>query len=118
MSVLATSLILLAMLLVVQFSLAYYARQVLAGAAQDGAAAGARRDASPADATAVAAGLVDQAGTTLVESPVVEVEAVDDRMVVTITGDAVSLLPFRRSIEVSATASVPVEQFRPQETGS
>ena len=46
-TVIVVPVVLLAMLLVVQFGLAYYARQVLAGAAQDGAAAAARRD-SPA----------------------------------------------------------------------
>ena len=118
MSVLASSVILLAMLLVVQFALAYYARQVLAGAAQDGAVAGARLGATTAEAEAVAADLVTQAGSTLVESPTIEAATVGDRMVVTVRGSAVSLLPFRRSIPVSATASAPVEEFHPQGVGS
>lgn len=110
--------VLLAMTMVVQFALAYYAKQVLAGAAQDGAAAGARRSGSVTEAEAVADDLVAQAGTTLLLSYDTVARSDGDRMTVTITGEAVSLLPFQRSLTVTAAGSVPVESFRPQEVGS
>ena len=62
-------LILVTMLFVVQFALAYYARTVVSGAAQDGASAAARRDASTNDGVALAESLVEDAAGSLLESP-------------------------------------------------
>ena len=50
--------ILVALLFVIQFGLTYYARQVLVGAAQDGAAAAARLDSSPGDGEALVETLI------------------------------------------------------------
>ncbi len=110
--------VLLATMMVVQFGLAYYAQQVLAGAAHDGAATGARRDATPESGRRHADQLVDQAGSSLLVDHRSEVEVRGDRVVVTIRGEVVSLIPFRSSIPVEASGSAPVEDFRPQGAGS
>ena len=60
--------VLLALLLVVQFGLAYYARQVLAGAAQDGAAAAGRQGSSPATGVNLTETLIEEAGGSLFDS--------------------------------------------------
>ncbi|MGF1597615.1 MAG: TadE family protein [Acidimicrobiales bacterium] len=109
--------VLAAMMLVVQFGLAYYAQQVVAGAAQDGAATGARRDATPEEGRRRAEDLVDQAGTSLLLSRAAEVSTDGERVTVTVTGEVISLVPFRRSITVRASGSAPVETFTPQRTG-
>ncbi|MFV0259844.1 MAG: pilus assembly protein [Acidimicrobiales bacterium] len=110
----AAGLVLVAAMLAVQIALAYYAQQVMAGAAQDGAVAGARRDASVDDGRAVAADLVDAAGSSLLVSSSVDAAETDGRVTVTVSGQVVSLIPFRSGFTVSATSSAPVEQFRPQ----
>ena len=105
-------------MLVVQFGLAYYAQQVFSGAAQDGAANGARRDSSPEAGRALAEDLAARAGSSLVEDYQAHVSVEGDRVVVTVSGDVVSLIPFRRAIRVEASGSAPIESFRPQREGS
>jgi len=104
----------MAMMMVVQFGLAYYARTVLVGAAQDGAASGARRDSTPEDGRAVALDLVNDAGSSLILNQQASVNASADRVVVTVEADVVSLIPFRESITVRASGSAPTEEFHPQ----
>lgn len=106
--------VLLALLFVVQFSLAYYARQVLAGAAQDGAAAGARQDANPEQGAAFAAELIDQAGGSLLAGFDTTATTTGEIVTVTATGEVVSLLPFFGTITVSASGSARLERFEPQ----
>ena len=106
--------ILLATLFVVQFGLAYYARSVLAGATQDGAAAGARRDASPGEGSALADDLIDQSASALLDSHTTQASTDGQTVTVTAEGKVVSLLPFIGSITVRASASATVEQFDPQ----
>lgn len=101
-------------MVVVQFGLAYYAQQVLAGAAHDGAASGARRDSTPEAGRRLADDLVLQAGSSLITGWTSEVEVVDGRVIVTLRAEVVSLIPFRRSIPVGATGSARTEEFRPQ----
>jgi Flp pilus assembly protein TadG len=60
--------VLLAAVLVVQFALAYYARQVVAGAAHDGASAAARRNADPAEGVALTDQLIGEAAAYLFAS--------------------------------------------------
>lgn len=104
-------------MLVVQFGLAYYAQQVLAGAAQDGAATGARRDSNPEAGRRYADQLVEQAGTSLLTGHSSDVEVRGEAVVVILRGDVVSLVPFRSSIAVEATGSASLEEFRPQGAG-
>ncbi|MDH3681579.1 MAG: pilus assembly protein [Acidimicrobiia bacterium] len=118
MTTITVSVVLLATMLVVQFGLAYYAQQVLAGAAQDGAANGARRDSTPEAGRLLAEDLVDQAGASLLTNRQADVEVRNGRVVVSMRGEVVSLIPFRRSITVEASGSAPTEEFRPQRTGT
>lgn len=108
----------MATMMVVQFALAYYSQQVLAGAAQDGAVAGARRDSTPEAGRDLALDLVEQAGSSLLRSHEGEVAVRTEQVVVTLRGEVVSLIPFRESIMVEASGSAPLERFRPQEIGS
>ena len=97
--------VLLAMLLVVQFGLAYYARTVVAGAAQDGAAAAARQSASPADGVALAESLVERSRrlpARLAHRRRPRPTATPSRS--TVTGEVVSLLPFFGTITVRRPA--------------
>jgi hypothetical protein len=107
-------LVLLTMLFVVQFALAYYARTVVAGAAQDGAAAGARRDASPASGAALAETLAEEGAGSLLTSHRAAASSDGDVVSVTVQGEVVSILPFFGSITVKATSSARIEQFEPQ----
>jgi Flp pilus assembly protein TadG len=106
--------VLLAVLLVVQFGLAYHARQVLAGAAQDGAAAAARVDSSPSDGAALARTLIDTAAGSLLDDTDVVTATGDGTVTVTATGRVVSLLPFVDGITVRAASSAKLETFDPQ----
>jgi Flp pilus assembly protein TadG len=112
--VIVVPVVLLAMLLVVQFGLAYYARQVLAGAAHDGAAAGARVDSSPGEGAALAEQLIGEAAGSLLDSYGASADSDGDTVTVTATGEVVSLLPFFGTITVKATGSANVERFEPQ----
>jgi hypothetical protein len=103
-----------AAVLVVQFALAYYARQVVAGAAQDGAAAAARRNADPAEGVALTDQLIGEAAANLFASNQTVVSATSDAVTVTVSGKVASLLPFFGTITVRATATAPIEQFTPQ----
>jgi Flp pilus assembly protein TadG len=116
-TVLIVPLVLVTMLFVVQFALAYYARTVVAGAAQDGAAAGARRDASPADGAALANSLAEQGAGSLLSSHNASAWSDGDVVSVTVEGEVVSLLPFVGSITVKATSSAHVEEFQAQGAG-
>ena len=110
-------LVLITMLFVVQFALAYYARTVVAGAAQDGAAAAARRDSTPAAGAALADQLAEAGAGSLLTSHSASGTAGDDSVTVTVTGEVVSLLPFFGPITVTATSSARVEEFTPQGGG-
>lgn len=109
--------VLLAVLLVVQFSLAYYARQVLAGAAHDGAVAGARLDSSPEIGATLTRDLVDGSAGSLFDSHSATATALGDVVTVTATGEVISLLPFFGTIAVSATGTARIERFQPQGGG-
>ncbi len=116
-TVIIVPVVLLALLFVVQFSLAYYARTVLAGAAQDGAVAGARQGSSPDDGAALTNTLISESAGSLIESP--SSTASTDGVTVTVrsTARVVSLLPFFGPITVSATGAAQVERFEPQGGG-
>ena len=114
MTVLMVPLVLLAVLAVVQFGLAYYARQVLAGAVQDGAAAGARQDSSPGAGAALAGQLIAEGAGALLSSHSASGSSSGDRVVVEASGQVVSVFPFFSGPTVSATGSATVERFEPQ----
>lgn len=114
---LVVPLVLITMLFVVQFALAYYARTVVAGSAQDAAAAAARLGASPSEGIALADSLVEQGAGSLLSTH--SVTAVDDGRLVSVTvrGEVVSLLPFFGTVTVSATGTAPLEVFAAQGAG-
>lgn len=106
--------VLIALMFVVQFGLNYYARQVLAGAAQDAAAAAARVDATPAEGEALANDLIGEAGGSLFRSYSVAVVNGTGEVTVTARGEVVSVLPFFDSVTVEASAAASAETFEPQ----
>lgn len=106
--------VLLAVLFVVQFALAAYARQVLAGAAQDGAAAGARRGAQPADGKLIADQLIVEAAPNLLEAHTIDLSVTSNTVTVEASGQVVSLLPFLDTITVRASSTATIERFEPQ----
>lgn len=106
--------VLVALMFVIQFGLNYYARQVLAGAAQDAAAAAARIDASASEGEALANDLIGEAGASLFQSYSVDIASGVEQVTVTASGEVVSLLPFFDTVSVTATAAASVERFDPQ----
>ena len=106
--------VLLAVLLVVQFALAHHARQVLAGATQDGAAAAARTDASPADGAELARALIDASAGNLLDDTAVSADAATRTVTVQASARVASLLPFLDGITVRASSTARLEAFDPQ----
>ena len=106
--------VLLALLLVVQFALAFHARQVLAGATQDGAAAAARLDATTADGVTLTRQLVEAGAGSLLDDVTVSADEGPDTVTVRASGQVASVLPFFGSITVRASATAKVETFDPQ----
>lgn len=113
-TVIVVPVVVLAMMFLVQAGLAYHARQVVAGAAQDGAATGARHGASAAAGQATAEALVDAAAAQLLTGHTVTPTVTAETVTITVTGTVVRVLPLFPTFTVSATASASVEQFRPQ----
>lgn len=115
-TVVMTTVLLLGLMFATQAGLAYHARQVAIGAAQDGAATGARLGSSPAEGEATARALVAGAASNLLSDVVVSSDGSDTEVVtITVSATVLGLLPFVPAFEVSATSSSPVERFRPQE---
>lgn len=103
--------------MVVQFGLAFYARQVLSGATRDGAAAAARRGSSPGEGAAIAAQLIESSGGTLFTGTPQTTPTVSGRTVtITSSAQVVSLMPFFGNINVKASSSASLETFNPQGT--
>ena len=116
-TVLIVPVVLLALIFVVQFSLAYYARVVLSGAVQDGAAAGARQASSPAEGSALSDQLIAESAGSLLTSYSSSASMEGDTVTITARGEVASLLPFFGTITVSASGSARVERFEPQGAG-
>lgn len=109
-------LVLISLLAVVQFGLAYHAHRVLAGAATDGAAAGARAGATPADGAGVAGDLLRQSGGGVLRSYAAVGSTAGDRVVVVTSADVVKILPIVPTMHLRASASAVIERFRPEGT--
>lgn len=110
-TVLVVPVVLIAMLLVVQFAFAYHARQVLSGAAQDGAASGARQESSPAAGSALADALIEGSAGAVLTSHSTSAGSDGRRVTVAARGNVVRLLPFFPTITVKASASATLERF-------
>jgi Flp pilus assembly protein TadG len=112
--VIVVPVVIITTMFVVQYALAYYARQVLAGATQDGAAAGARQGSTPDAGAALADALIDQAGSSMLRSHTVSATSDGTTVTVRASGRVVALLPFLGGITVKAAASATIERFDPQ----
>lgn len=113
MTVLMVPFILVGTMLVVQFGLAMYARQVVSGAAQDGAAQGALVGSSPQAGLATTDRLVAQAGGHLLSNYTSSESSSADVVIINASADVVKLLPVFPTITVRAVGSASVEKFAP-----
>lgn len=113
-TVIMVPVVLLTVIMVVQFGLAYHARTVLSGAANDGAAAAARDGSSPSVGAALTDQLIEEAAGSLLVSYSSVGSGDGSTVSVEATGEVVSLLPFFGTIMVRATGSAKVESFDPQ----
>lgn len=114
MTIVVLPTLLLCMLLIVQFALALHARQVMAGAAQDGAAADAAVNASPGSGLAITDQLVISTVGGLVNNYNSGVSSNGVDLTVTVTANATKVFPLFPTITLTASASSTIEQFRPQ----
>lgn len=112
-TVLMVPLVLISMLAVVQFALAYHARQVLAGAVQDAAASGARRDSSPGAGAALADRLIGDAAGSLLTSWSTSAGG-GEQVTVSASGNVVKVFPLFPTITVRATGAARLERFEAQ----
>ena len=109
--VLLTPLLMICVLVVVQFALWQHARQVLLGAAQEGARAVRAQGGTAESGRAQALHYIEQIGPDLVSSPAVTVDRGIDVVSVRIRGQAVNIVP-GLPLRVTATSAGPVERFR------
>lgn len=107
-------LVIVALMFAVQVGLAYHARQVASGAAHDGAATGARLGSSAQIGEETARALAVGSAGGLIDDLSVVGAPTGDSVTVTITGSVVKVLPIFPTFHVTATASAPLERFRPQ----
>ena len=116
-AVMVFPLLLMMVMLVIQFALAYHSKAVLTAAAQDGTRA-AQAAAGDVDAgTAEAAAVVADSAGSLIDNLDIDVALSTDGDIVTtsVAGRVVSLVPIPGlRLRVTGTASGPVEQFRPE----
>jgi Flp pilus assembly protein TadG len=108
--------VLLMVMLVVQFALAFHARQVLTQAAQDAAFAGSAHNATADTASTVADRVIGAAGNGLVHDVTVTVTDTAASVHVTIDATVVSVVP-GFALHVDGDAESPTETFRPQAPG-
>ncbi|AXI76853.1 TadE/TadG family type IV pilus assembly protein [Peterkaempfera bronchialis] len=102
-------------LLVVQASLWWYARQVALTAAREGAEAGRLLNAAPADGTARARTFLDRAGTAISDPQVSAAGSTDTEIRISVTVRAQSLLPGLSGQLITQHVTAPRERFVPQE---
>lgn len=110
-AVLLTPILLFLCVLVVQFGLWYHAQHVVQAAAQEGVRAARAEGSTATEGQQRADAFLAQVAPTVVGSP--EVSAVRDAetATVTVTGEAVMIVP-GFSLSVRSTAASPVERFR------
>lgn len=110
--VVATPLLLLLVLAVVQFALWQHAAHVANAAAQEGARSARLEGGSSTAGQARAEGLLVSLGRTTLADPNVTVRLDGERARVEVSGYASSVLPFLR-LPVKAASEGPLETFRP-----
>lgn len=115
--VIATPVLLLLVMLVVQFALWEHAQHIAEAAAQRGAETARVERGSDAAGRAMAQTAVAQLGGSLLVDPVVSVSRSGDVVTVDVTGSAAAVVPFL-SLPVRAVAVGPVERFVPPTGGT
>lgn len=113
-TVIMMPLILMAVMFAVQVGLAYHARQVVAGAVQDGAASGAMFGFDHDDGAATAQSLIDASAGNLLSSSTTSGMRNGDVVTVSASATVVKVLPVFPTFTVLAESSTVVERFRPQ----
>lgn len=108
--VVATPLLLLLILGVIQFALWQHASHVAQAAAQQGLAAGRVQGGSQASATAQASALLDQTGSGVLVHPAITATRDAQTTTVVVTGRAEGIIPFL-SLPVRSTAAGPTERW-------
>ncbi|WP_442974217.1 TadE/TadG family type IV pilus assembly protein [Saccharothrix sp. NRRL B-16348] len=115
--VIATPLLLLMLLAIVQFALWSHATHIAQAAASQGLAAARVQNGTAATGTARAHQVLDQ----FAGGPLTGAEVTADRGVsaasVRISGTATTVVPFLRGLPVRAEAAGPVERFVPDTAG-
>jgi Flp pilus assembly protein TadG len=114
--VVATPLLLLLVLGVIQFALWQHASHVAQAAAQQGLVAGRVQGGSQASATAQATALLDQTGSGVLVHPSVTTTRDLQTTIVVVTGQAEGIIPFL-SLPVRSTAIGPTERWTTPATG-
>jgi hypothetical protein len=104
-------LVILVTIMIVQAGMWYYARDIALAAARSGVAAGRGYQQSPQAGQQRADEVLAQtAGTSLLDSHAAT-SATAERLTITVTGRAPSLLPFFGGISISQSASGPREHW-------
>ncbi|MGX1266962.1 hypothetical protein RKD18_000156 [Streptomyces phaeoluteigriseus] len=103
--------VLLATIAVVQASMWYYARQIALTAAREGLTAARAYQASPADGTARAHEVLERAAGDSLRGYSVSVTSNGQRVQVQVSGTAMSMIPGVSGLQVSQSASGPVERW-------
>ena len=98
---------------VIQMGLYFHARSVMSAAAQDGARAAQVENATPDDAVSAANQILVGSQNLLLNETVAVDSGLDD-VTVTVTADINNILPFWGGGQITATASGPIERFRPE----
>lgn len=110
--VIATPLLLLLLLGIVQFALWAHATHIAQAAAAQGLAAGRVQGGGPAAGEQTARGVLAQIGTGVLQAPTVTAQESGARMQVAVSGYAEPVIPFLH-LRVHATTLGPVEAVYP-----
>jgi Flp pilus assembly protein TadG len=110
--VLITPALLFLILIVIQFGLWYHAQHVAQAAADEGARAAKVEEGSAAGGIERANAFLDQTASNLIENRNVAGDRTAETATVTVSGQVAAVIP-GFSLTVKATATGPVERFRP-----
>jgi Flp pilus assembly protein TadG len=103
--------VLLATIAVIQASMWYYARQIALTAAREGLTAARSYQASPADGTARAREVLGRAAGDSLRGYSVTTSSNGQRVQVQVSGTALSMIPGVAGLQVTQSASGPVERW-------
>ncbi|MFE1854926.1 TadE family protein [Streptomyces sp. NPDC059489] len=108
--------VLLATVAVVQASMWYYARQIALTAAREGLTMARTYQSSPADGESQARNVLERTAGDSLRGYNVSVSSDGQRVRVQVTGTALSMIPGVPALQVSQSASGPVERWVPGES--